>query len=82
MTWEIALGIFTLLGSFITAATIVYKLSSVLAKLQSTLDTLNGVVAELKKINIEEHKTFNEKILDLQMSIHDIEVRLGFCNQN
>lgn len=70
MSWEIAAGVIALLGFAGSIATWVSKLSKTLAVLETTIDTLNKVISELKNNSHDTHKEMfrrintNERILE------------------
>ena len=56
MTWEIALGIFTLVGFLITIATLVAKLVAAMTKLTITVSELSQKFGEAEEQKRESHK--------------------------
>jgi uncharacterized coiled-coil protein SlyX len=75
MTWEIAVGIFALVGFVTSIGAFIFKLSGMLTKLQATLDALNSVLDELKKSNNDDHKYFREKLEELERRLIEVEIR-------
>lgn len=76
MTWEIAVGIFALVGFVISIATITGKQAGVLARLETTLKALNNTLEELKKSNKESHKDIYDKIADHEKRVGDMETKM------
>lgn len=74
MTWEISVGIFTLVGFLITVGGVIFKLSGILSKLQAMLETLKDIINELKESNADEHKEFREKIEDIEHRLTQLEL--------
>ena len=62
MNWEIALGVIALLGFAGSIATWVSKLSKTLAVLETTINTLNKVISELKNSSHDTHKEMFRRI--------------------
>lgn len=73
MTWEIALGIFALLGAFATVIGWSAKIVKAITALQTSLDLLNSTLSDLKKDNREEHKGFRDQIDDHETRITVLE---------
>lgn len=77
MSWEIALGIFALVGFVISIATIVGKWSGVVAELKATLQALNKTLEELKENNRASHKDIYEKISDHELRVAELETKIN-----
>lgn len=78
MTWEIVVGIITLIGVLGTVATWASKLSHSLASLETTLKDLDATLHELKNTNHESHKEFYKRLNE-----HDCRIaKLEGCNRN
>lgn len=75
MTWEIAVGIFALVGFVVSIGTFIFKLSGMLTKLQATLDALNSVLDELKRDNADDHKFFRKKLEELEKRLTEVEIK-------
>ena len=76
MTWEIVLGIIALVGFVGTIATYASKQSSILSKLETTLQALNETLEELKENNRASHKDIYNKIGDHDKRIGEIETKV------
>lgn len=74
MTWEIVVGIISLVGFVVSIATISSKQSGLLAKLEATLNALNETLEELKENNRASHKDIYEKIGNHEKRISKLEV--------
>ena len=74
MTWEIALGIFALVGFVISIVTVAGKQAGLLAKLEATLNALNETLEELKENNRASHKDIYNKIGEHDKRISKLEV--------
>ena len=78
MTWEIALGIFALVGFVISLITIAAKIISTLTKLETTIQNLQKTVDEFKASN----EKSNSRIWDTldehgeKLAEHDKEIAL------
>lgn len=77
MTWEIVVGIITLVGFVVSIATLASKLSRTLASLEAALKTLCDTLEELKKNNKESHKDIYHKLDDHECKIIRIMGKLG-----
>lgn len=78
MTWEIVVGIITLIGVLATVATWASKLSRSLASLETTLKDLDATLHELKNTNHESHKEFYKRLNE-----HDCRIaKLEGCNRS
>lgn len=73
MTWEIVLGIIALVGFIGTVATYASKQSSILAKLETTLDALNATLEELKENNRASHKDIYNKLAEHDRIITELQ---------
>ena len=62
MTWEIVLGIATLLTMGGTIITFSSKLTKSIASLEMSIKALNDNICELKQSNKEQHKEFYHKL--------------------
>ena len=76
MSWEIALGVIALLGFAGSIATWVSKLSKTLAVLETTIDTLNKVMNELKNNSHNTHKEMFFRINSSERILENHEGRL------
>lgn len=82
MTWEIALGIFALVGFVISIVTITSRLSGLLAEIKTTLATLNETLIETKESNSASHKDIYEKIGDHENRVTAIEAKINIFHGN
>ena len=64
MTWEIVLGIIALVGFVGTIAAYVGKQTSVMTRLETTLQMLNATLGEFKEDNKKTHKDIYKKLDD------------------
>ena len=62
MTWEIVVGIITLIGVLGTVAAWASKLSRSLSRLETTLKALDDTLQALKDTNHESHKEFYKRL--------------------
>ena len=62
MTWEIAVGLFTLLGMAVSLGTVLAKLVRALTRLELTISTLETTLAELKSGNDAAHREIWDEI--------------------
>lgn len=76
MNWEIALGVIALLGFAGSIATWVSKLSKTLAVLETTINTLNKVISELKNNSHDTHKEMFQRINKNERVLENHEGRL------
>ncbi len=76
MTWEIALGIFTLVAFVISIATISSRLSGILAEIKTTLAALNETLIETKTSNSASHKDIYSKLADHEKRVGEIETKI------
>ncbi len=81
MSWEIAAGVIALLGFAGSIATWVSKLSKTLAVLETTIDTLNRVISELKNNSHDTHKEMFRRINSNERAIENHEGRLKNLEQ-
>lgn len=79
MTWEIIAGLITLVLFLITEGGVIFKLSTTLAKLQASIDSLNNILNDFKGNNSEEHKAFSEKLFELEKRLHEVEFHSSQC---
>lgn len=77
MTWEIIAGLITIVLFLITEGGVIFKLSSTLAKLQTSIDALNKILDEFKGDNASEHKKFNDILFNHEGRLHDLETKCG-----
>ena len=73
MTWEIVVGIITLIGVLGTIATWASKLSRSLSSLETTLKDLDATLHELKNTNHESHKEFYKRLNEHDCRIAKLE---------
>lgn len=73
MTWEIVVGIITLIGVLGTIATWASKLSRSLSSLETTLKALDDTLHELKDTNHESHKEFYKRLNEHDCRIAKLE---------
>ena len=80
MTWEIVVGIISLVGFVLSIGTLLFKLSAVLTRLDVTVKDMQSANATDRKIKEAEHKEFfktlenhEKKLADHEMRIHDLE---------
>jgi hypothetical protein len=76
MSWEIALGVISLLGFAGSIATWVSKLSKTLAVLETTINTLNKVITEFKNNSHDTHKEMFLRINNNERTLENHEGRL------
>lgn len=74
MTWEIFLGIVALVGFIGTIGLWIFKLSKILAVLETTVSSLTEAIKEFKADSKAEHKEMHDKI-------EDHEVRIGILEK-
>ena len=75
MTWEIALGIIALVGFIATIGSMVWKLSSLLSRLESAVKALTEAVESLKNDNRGDHEKIFENIKDHEERIFKLEIK-------
>ena len=76
MSWEIAVGVIALLGFAGSIATWVSKLSKTLAVLETTINTLNEVIGELKNSSHDTHKEMFHRISESELVLENHEGRI------
>ena len=64
MTWEIFCGIVTLCGFGITVGTLVARLASVIARLNTSVTDFAAAIAALKKENAGDHREIHAALAD------------------
>lgn len=84
MTWEIVVGIIALVGFVVSIGTLLFKLSSVLTRLDVTVKDMQAANAADRKNKEEEHKEMyealdkhSEILSEHEMRIHDLERNEG-----
>lgn len=84
MTWEIVVGITVLLGFVISIGAPLFKLSSILTRLDVTVKDMQEANAADRKCKEAEHKEMYEtldehekKLINHEMRIHDLEKSEG-----
>ncbi len=73
MTWEIVVGIISLVTFFISAGAVVYKLSGALAVLETTIRTLAETIRELRSSSHDTHKQLFDRVEDHETRITVLE---------
>ena len=73
MTWEIVVGIISLVTFFISAGAVVYKLSGALAVLETTIRTLAETIRELRASSHDTHKQLFDRVEDHETRITVLE---------
>jgi uncharacterized protein YlxW (UPF0749 family) len=75
MTWEIFLGISTLVAFMIAVGTIISKASQSVATLNATINILSETLKEFKTDSKTEHKEMHDKIEDHETRIGILEIK-------
>lgn len=75
MTWEIVVGLITLVGFIATVATWTSKLAKTLTVLNDAINSLRETVREFKVDSKEEHKAIMRRIDDHEERIRELERR-------
>ena len=78
MSWEIVVGIITLVGFIISVASIAVKLASIVAKLQASIDSLNQTLETMQNDNKEIRQTIREDLDDHESRITILETKQSF----
>jgi hypothetical protein len=73
MTWEVVVGIITLVTFFISVGAVVYKLSRALAVLETTIRTLSDTIRELRANSHDTHKQLFDRVEDHETRITVLE---------
>jgi uncharacterized protein YoxC len=73
MTWEIVVGIISLVTFFISVGAVVYKLSRALAVLETTIRALSDTIRELRTNSHDTHKQLFDRVEDHETRITVLE---------
>ena len=73
MTWEIVVGIISLVTFFISVGSVVYKLSRALAVLETTIRALSDTIRELRANSHDTHKQLFDRVEDHETRITVLE---------
>jgi hypothetical protein len=76
MTWEIFLGIVALVGFVGSIGLWIFKLSKILAVLETTVSSLTEAIKEFKEDSKTEHKEMKAQINDHDKQLVDHDKRL------
>ena len=75
MSWEIVVGIITLLTTVIAIGKIVFSLAKVITKLDDSVNNLSITLSRFQDDNTKEHTEFRNHISEHEIRIHDLEVK-------
>lgn len=78
MTWEIVVGLITLVGFIISVVTIAVKWSSIIASLQASIDTLNKTLETMQKDNKEIREHIRQDLDDHENRLTILETKEKF----
>ena len=80
MTWEIVVGIIALVGFVVSIGTLLFKLSSILTRLDVTVKDMQAANNADRKIKEAEHKEMydtleehEKRLMNHEIRIHDLE---------
>lgn len=76
MTWEIALGIFALVGFVISCATVAAKVASAIGEFKAAVNDLKETLSEFRCNAHDTHEKLFEKLDDHTKKINDHETRI------
>lgn len=71
MTWEIVVGIITLLGCVITVSSLVSNNTKAMTEMKCAIDELNITMKEQGN----DIKTLQKSLADIKLKVHDLEVQ-------
>ena len=82
MTWEIVLGIISLVGLVGTFVAAAVRVSKTMAMLDVTIQDLKDTLAEFRASNKESHKDFFDRLDNHEHRICKLENCNEFCKKN
>lgn len=79
MTWEIVVGLITLVGALVSLGTVLAKLVCVLTRLDDTSKSLKNAIEQNEKRNQNAHDDMEDKLEDHENRLDDHESRIVKC---